>query len=215
MAGSFGIVLHFGQVTSIHQDPGCYYSNCCGRELRYISKTQRGYDLTKQKILDRNGNPLSVSAVITYRFDDPGSALLRVQNANDYVINQAAASLKNVVGKFTYDELKVEASHIGDEMIKVLQPKVHVAGAVISSVTLNELQYAPEIPGAMLKKQQAAALVEARHLIVQGACEICDNALKTFESKGILLSHEEKVKIITNLLTVTTSDRDTTPTLAM
>lgn len=81
---------------------------------------------------------------------------------------------------------------------------------------LNELNYAPEIAGMMLKKQQAEALLEARQLIVDGAVSIAEDAIKKLEANGVVkMSSEDKVKVVTNLLTVTCSDQDTTPTLSI
>jgi len=214
-ANQHAVIIHYGTPTEVVTEPGCHYANCCGREILYLSTAQTSHDMVQQKIIDRNGNPLLVSAVVSYRFTDALSALLQVDNAHRFVADQSTAALKLVVGKFTYDELKLEAEHISQEMVNVLQPRVSIAGAVISNVTLNELNYAPEIAAAMLKKQQASALVEARHLIVQGAVAICQEAVNSLEAGGMQMTHEEKVHIVTNLLTVTTGDRDASPVISL
>ena len=95
-----------------------------------------------------------------------------------------------------------------------MQPKVDCAGVKILSVALNELNYAPEIASSMLKKQTAGAMVEDRQLIVDGAIRIAEDAVVKLEAGGKMkLSNEDKVRIVTNLLTVTCSDNDATPTV--
>ena len=86
-------------------------------------------------------------------------------------------------------------------------------GATVVSLTLNELNYAPEIASAMLKKQQAAALVAARELVVEGACDICLEAVKKLEASGMKLEQQDKVRIITNLLTVVCGEENATPVI--
>jgi hypothetical protein len=103
-------------------------------------------------------------------------------------------------------------------MKKEMQPLVDVAGILVEKMALNDLSYAPEVASAMLKKQQAHALIEARTLIVQGAVEIAKDAVSLLEKDGdqaLQMSNQDKVKLVTNLLTVTCSETDTTPTLSM
>lgn len=104
------------------------------------------------------------------------------------------------------------------KMKKEMQPLVDVAGILVEKMALNDLSYAPEVASAMLKKQQAHALIEARTLIVQGAVEIAKDAVSLLEKDGdqaLQMSNQDKVKLVTNLLTVTCSETDTTPTLSM
>lgn len=116
--------------------------------------------------------------------------------------------LKQVVGKYTYEELKHESVQISQQLCQMLQPKVDVAGAVIYSLTLNELNYAPEIANAMLKKQAAQAMVDARHLIVKGSVDIAMTAIANLESRGMSMDDKEKFHLVSGLLLVTASDRD-------
>lgn len=209
------VILHFGSPTEVVNEPGCHYAHRIGRQILVISTAPSSYHLSEQKILDKNGCPLIVSAVVTYRFTDVVKASLDVNNATAYVRNQASASIKLVVGRFTYEELKTEGEKISSDIIKELQPRVDITGAVVSNVALNELNYAPEVAVAMLKKQQAAALIEARHLVVQGAIEICTQTVQTIEESGVKLAPHEKVAIITNLLTITAGDKDPTPVISI
>jgi len=209
------LVLHFGQLTEKHDTPGCHFSNCIGREIRMISVAQLSNDLPTQKITDVSGNPILVSAVITYRFNNPTYALLNVQNPQTYVMTQAQAALKQVVGRYSYQDLKTESGDVMKELIATLQPRVDTAGALVMSFNLNELNYAPEIAAQMLRKQAAQAMVDARHLIVKGAVDIAREAVANLEAGGMRMSDEEKFKLVSSLLIVSTSDKDTTPTISM
>jgi len=209
------VVLNFGVTTDRVKGEGCHYNNCWGREILKISTAQITYDMPKQKITDLRGNPVLCSTILTYRFVDSTAALLNVTDARSYVQVQAMAAVKEIVGKFSYDELKTESDRISEEISELLQPRVNVCGAQILRVTLNELNYAPEIASAMLKKQQAAALIEARHLIVRGAVDIAQTAVGDLTTNGMELDTKDKVKIVTNILTVTCGEQDASPVLTL
>lgn len=209
------VVINCGKLDSHVAEPGCHFHNCVGREIRMLSTAQISYDLTNQRVTDSIGNPVIISAVITYRYTDATKALLNTQNPNSYVVAQGAAALKTVMGKYTYDELKIEADEVTARLKEYLQPRVEVAGATILSVGLNELNYAPEIAQAMLKKQAAAALVEARNLIVKGALGIATTAVASLEEQGLKMDDRQKFDLVKNLLIVTVGDKDATPTLTV
>ncbi len=121
---------------------------------------------------------------------------------------------RQVVQLYSYEELKVEARTISDKIVRELQHRVLVAGAQVDSMTLNELNYAPEIASAMLKKQQAGALIEARELIAEGAVQISLDAVTRLEGK-MQIERDEKVKIVTNLLTICTGEENAKPVLTL
>ena len=156
----------------------------------------------EQKVVDTHGVPIMVAAVLVYRICDAQKAVLDMDDVHRYVRAQAAAALKLTVSKYSYEELKVESAPVQEQVATLLQAKCDIAGAEVVSVTLAELNYAPEIAQAMLKKQQAAALVQARELVVEGACSICMDAVKRLEAAGMTLEQADKVRIVTNLLTV-------------
>jgi regulator of protease activity HflC (stomatin/prohibitin superfamily) len=118
------LVLNYGQLTARTREPGCHWHNCVGREIRKISVAQLSQDLPVQKITDSTGNPIMISAVLTYRFINPTFALLNVQSPEAFVATQAQAALKQVVGRYTYDQLKSEAADVQKELVGMLQPRV-------------------------------------------------------------------------------------------
>jgi len=209
------LVLNCGVLTETHSEPGIHCSNCWGREILMISTAQISKDLATLKITDSTGNPIIVSAVVAYRFTNPQAALLNVQEPMKFVLTQATTALKQVLSNHSYEELKREAATISKELVDFLQPRVNVAGATISSFSLNELNYAPEIAQAMLKKQAAQAMVDARQVIVRGAIDIAMNAIGELDAKGLHMDDKGKFSLVSNLLVVTVGEKDATPTLGL
>ena len=95
------LIFHFSVLTGKEVEPGCHGGNCCGRDIKQISTAQVSHDLKAQRIIDSAGNPLIVSAVLVFRFSNAEAAVLNVKNAHDFVVTQAGATLKEVVGQFT------------------------------------------------------------------------------------------------------------------
>lgn len=139
-----------------------------------------------------------------------------MEKHKEYVSTNAQAVMKQTISTFSYDELKEQHDSVNAQMRDSLSPLLVVAGIEVSSMCLNDLSYAPEVAAAMLKKQQARALVEARVLIVEGAVKIAQDAVSRLEADGtVQLGDPDKIKIVTNLLTVTCSDHETTPTVSL
>jgi len=213
-------VLHFGVLTRMEKQPGCHTSYPFGRTMLKTSTKQKTLSLPESKIADATGSPVVVSAILNYRVVDSKKALLNVDNIFNFVNTNAQSVLKQVVGCYTYDQLKNESSVVTKSLLSRLQPIVAVAGVEISSMQLNELNYAPEIASGMLKKQQAGALIEARKLIVEGAVSIAQDAVRLLEQGsagggGLKMSDSEKVSLVTNLLTVTCAEGDAQPTVPL
>jgi len=209
------LILHLGKLTHMESEPGLHWAPQFGREDRLISTADISYQVPEQKVVDTEGVPIMVSAVLVYRIRDAKKAVLDIENVHRYVQSQAAAALKLTVSKYNYEQLKVESSQVQQQVVDLLQDKCTIAGAEVISVTLAELNYAPEIAAAMLKKQQAAALVSARELVVEGAVNICMDAVKKLEASGMTLEQGDKVRIVTNLLTVVSGEQSAMPTISV
>jgi hypothetical protein len=187
------------------------------------------------KVLDRRGNPVVVSAVVTFEPTSSKRARIDVQNpwpnaswnlhafGGTYLELQAQAVLKQVTSQFPYEapegqpSLQTEGAHLTKILCRTLQQRVNGTGARILSFDLVDLSYAPEIAQAMLVRQQAAALVDARKLIVKAAVEMTTSAVKSLEAQmeGRQLPNDVKDRICTNLLTVVCSSEAVTPTLGV
>lgn len=218
------VAMHFGKYTGTYKEPGCNFINCFGRDLRIISTAIQTINLPVHKILDVNGNPLQVSAIIVYRIVNTKKAALDVQDSRNFVSLQATATLKQIVSRYPYENgpnnpngtcLKTEAISIANELRQHLQKQIVQAGAVCESFQLNEIAYAPEIATGMLKRQAAAALVQARELIVQGAVGIALTAVNSLKDGGIEMNESDTANLISNLLVVTCGERDAQPTVSV
>jgi len=215
------VVLSYGKYAGVLKVPGIHCSNCWGRSLLRVSTKTMSVDLPNVKTADLNGNPLIVSGVLAYTVRNSKKALLEVDNYSAYVITQAQAILKQIVARYPYEAhdgghaLKSDGGAIGQEFTDLLQERVMLAGVKIQSFAFNEISYAPEIASGMLKKQQAAATVQARRVIVTGAVEIASGAVTELGAKGIHLAPEHQSRLVTNVLTVMCSDRDAQPTVAL
>lgn len=209
------LILHNGRLTHLESRPGLHWAPTFGRQDRIQATSDQSFNVPELKVVDSSGVPIIVSAVLVYRVVDAKKALLDIRDVQRYVQSQASAALKLIVSQYSFDALKVESTAVQQRVVDALQEKLMVTGVEAVSMTLNELNYAPEIASAMLKKQQAAALVSARELIVDGAVSICVDAVTKLEAAGMALQPEEKTRIVTNLLTVICGEENATPVISV
>jgi regulator of protease activity HflC (stomatin/prohibitin superfamily) len=216
------VVLNFGKYTGTETSPGIHFNNCFGRELRRVSTQKKSIDLPTTKVVDGNGNPLLVSAIVVYNVVNSKRACIDMNNPDAYVKNQARAVMRQVVCKFPYEHLKDqesgptlkgESAAIGNRLVEILQRKVAIAGAKVLSFQFDEISYAPEIAQGMLKRQQAMATVAARTTIVNGAVEIAHGAITQLEARGTQIEPSERGKIVANLLTVIAGESSVQPVM--
>merc|ERR1711939_1166350 len=154
--------MHMGVLTSMEDEAGLHCSVPCGMSVLKISTKQHTMEIPAAKIADLAGNPVMVSAILNYRVVDAKRALLHVENRSQYVNTNAQAVLKQIVSTYSYDQLKSDHEDVNQRMRMSLQPLMVLAGIEVTSMCLNDLSYAPEVAAAMLKRQQAKALVDAR-----------------------------------------------------
>jgi len=173
-------------------------------------------EVAKTTVLDARGSPIVIGAVVTYRFVNAVQAAFGVRNPEAYVSRQALAVLKHIASHYPYESeegisLHSETAEIREELIRVLQEKVHRTGARIISYELTDLQYAPEIAQGMLMRQQAQALIEARKYIVVGAVDIVNGAVEQLIHNGLPMSLADKGRLVSNLLTIMCGDSRVQP----
>ena len=186
-----------------------------------VSLKAQVFDNNKQKINDAQGNPIEVGIVVTWQVVDTAKAVFNVDNYSQFVQVQADSALRDVVRKYPYDEFESEPQQVslrGDseevsEMIeKELQDRVEIAGIRILDARITHLAYAPEIAAAMLQRQQAEAIIEARQKIVDGAVGMVEMALtKLSENEICVLDDERKAQMVSNLLVVLCGNKDAQP----
>lgn len=177
-------------------------------------------DNQKQKINDEMGNPIEVGIVVIWRIQNTAKAVFNVDNFKEFVSIQADSALRDVIRKYPYDvndesdtiSLRGSSQEIADEIQKELQNRVNVAGIEICDARITHLAYAPEIASAMLQRQQATAIIDARQKIVEGAVGMVEMALdKLSESQVCELDEERKAVMVSNLLVVLCGNKDAQP----
>lgn len=173
----------------------------------------------KQKINDLSGNPIEVGIVITWRVVNTAKAVFNVQNFNTFLSIQADTTLRDVARCYPYDStdsdektLRGSSVEVSDKLKELLQERVEIAGLEIIEARIAHLAYAQEIAAAMLQRQQATAIIEARQKIVDGAVGMVEMALKKLsESEVCELDDERKAQMVSNLLVVLCGNKDAQP----
>lgn len=213
------VELFFGKYHGTINKPGLYCRTSCLLELRAVNTDLITYDLENTKVLDANGSPIIISGIITYEIVNARRAAIDVNDAHKFVRDQAPAVLKRVISGFAYETaesgvacLRRDTGVVSERMKEALQRMVQVAGVRVQSFNVNELSYAPEIAQAMLKRQQADALISARKAVVQGASAIALDAVQNLTEH---LSEQQKAGLLANLLIVLVGEKETTPTLSV
>jgi len=174
-----------------------------------------------QKINDLLGNPINIGEVIVWRVVDTAKAVFNVDNYTEYLSIQCDSALRNIVRLYPYDTANEEenektlrgSSHeIAEKLKEEIQRKVDVAGLEIIEARITHLSYSPEIAAAMLQRQQASAIIDARKLIVEGAVGMVEMALSNLSENDIVhLDDERKAAMVSNLLVVLCGNKDAQP----
>lgn len=187
-----------------------------------ISLRIRNFESNKLKVNDVNANPVEIAAVVVWRVFDAAEALFEVDNYNNYVQIQSEAALRAMATKYPYDIIEdkdiggIALSSHQEEIAMELQSSVEArlkrAGIEVLEARISHLAYSQEIAQAMLRRQQASAVVAARSEIVKGAVGMVELALEQLSEKNIIeLDEEKKASMVSNLLVVLCSETDTTP----
>lgn len=186
-----------------------------------VSQRTQNFESQKLKVNDLDGNPIEIAAVVVWRVENPASALLSVDNYNNFVKIQSEAAVRTLANHYAYDShiadkpsLRDNPDQISQELSTHIQERLNEAGIKIIEARISHLAYAPEIAGAMLQRQQASAVVSARTQIVAGAVGMVQLALKELEKDNTVeLDEERKAHMVSNLLVVLCSDRAAQPVI--
>ncbi len=212
------VILSFGEYMGVDKVEGIRWRHPVGREIRRVSTQENTLEISSSTVVDFNGNPINISAIVVYRVENSRKAAIDVVDAHKFIEDQAGAIIKRVCSKYPYDHrddsaicLKNESEEISRELVSELQEAVDIAGIIVTAVKFNDLAYAPEIAQAMLMRQQAQAFIEARKTIVDGAVSLVKDACCQLEDDGIKLSTPSKEQLVTNLLVVLCSGESAQP----
>lgn len=184
-----------------------------------ISLKTMTHDNGKQKINDLSGNPIEVGIVVTWRVVNTAKAMFNVENYAQFLSIQADTTLRDVARLYPYDStdsdektLRGSSVEVSEQLKELLQKRVEIAGLEIQEARIAHLAYAQEIAAAMLQRQQATAIIEARQKIVDGAVGMVEMALnKLSESNVCELDEERKAQMVSNLLVVLCGNKDAQP----
>ena len=192
--------------------------------LPWYSKTKistRVQNVTSErlKVNDLRGNPIEIATNVVWRVTDTAQALFDVTDYVKFVFVQIESAVRTIAAKYPYDDfehqettLRGHADVVSHELKEELQERVSVAGITIDECRLTHLAYAPEIAQAMLRRQQAEAVIAARQKIVIGAVSMVESALQLLSEKNVVeLDDERRAAMVSNLMVVLCSDRDTQP----
>jgi regulator of protease activity HflC (stomatin/prohibitin superfamily) len=218
--GVAAILNLFGRYAGTDRTEGLRWANPLYVK-RKISLRARNLNMPTLKVNDKRGNPVEISAVVVWRVDDTARAVFDVDDYENYVKVQAESALRHLATQFAYDEGEdlapgestLRSGEVAIAALKTeLQQRFDDAGVVVEDAKLSHLAYAPEIAQVMLRRQQAEAIISARSKIVHGAVSMVEQALKGLSEREIVvLDDERKAAMVSNLLVVLCSDKDTQP----
>jgi regulator of protease activity HflC (stomatin/prohibitin superfamily) len=212
------VVTLFGKYTGSVRNPGLWWVNPFSLRKR-VSLRVRNFESAKLKVNDHDGNPIEIAAVVVWRVVDSAEALFEVDNYQEFVSVQSEAALRNLATTHAYDShvdgamsLRGNTAEIAEDLRKEIQARLEKAGVEVIESRISHLAYAPEIAGAMLRRQQASAIVAARQKFVEGAVGMVEMALDQLKAKQVVeLDDERKAAMVSNMLVVLCSDQHTQP----
>lgn len=215
------VLTLFGKYIGTLKQEGFFFINpfCSAVGGGKLSLKTMTHNNEKQKINDLSGNPIEVGIVVTWRVVNTSKAMFNVQNYSKFLSIQADTTLRDVARCYPYDStdfdektLRGSSVEVSERLKELLQERVEVAGLEIIEARIAHLAYAQEIAAAMLQRQQATAIIEARQKIVDGAVGMVEMALKKLnESQICELDEERKAQMVSNLLVVLCGNKDAQP----
>jgi regulator of protease activity HflC (stomatin/prohibitin superfamily) len=184
-----------------------------------ISLRVRNFETAKLKVNDKTSNPIEIGAIVVWQVVDSAEAMFEVDNYEDYVRVQSESAVRTLATSYPYDahvdgerSLSHNAVEISDQLAQEVQARLAKAGMKVLEARIAHLAYAPEIANAMLRRQQASAIIAARTLIVEGAVTMVEMALKSIVEKGIVnLDEERKAAMVSNLLVTLCAEQPMQP----
>src|SRR5215469_2237912 len=214
--GQARVIQLFGRYRGTIREPGLQWVNPFTRRIA-VSTRIRNQESAQAKVNDADGNPIEIAAVVVWQVNDTAKATYAVDNYADFVTIQAETAVRHIAGTYPYDSrgsgglsLRDNADEITQRLSAELTDRVRSAGVEIIETRLTRLSYAPEIAQAMLRQQQADAVVGARRRIVEGAVGMVQLALQRLEEEGVVeLDEERRAAMVSNLLVVLCSEQAT------
>jgi len=216
------LLMLFGAYRGTDYSTGLRWANPFMNKTK-VSLRLRNFNSEKLKVNDKRGNPIEIAAAVVWRVSDTARAVLDIDHYEQYVPIQAEAALRHLANEYSYDHIDEADSSLtlragGDEIIsklkRELQERFEKAGLRVEDARLTHLAYAPEIAGAMLRRQQAEAVISARKQIVLGAVSMVEMALNGLTERGVVeLDSERRAAMVSNLLVVLCAETEAQPVI--
>ncbi len=188
---------------------------------RHVSLRARNFNSEPIKVNDKIGNPIKIGLVLVWRVSETFKAVFDVDDYQHFVLVQSDAALRKLAGLYPYDNfedhdaviaLRSGGEEVNSELEREIRERLQIAGIEVIEARINYIAYAEEIANAMLRRQQASAVVSARFKIVEGAVSMVEMALEQLSVKKIVeLDEEKKAAMVSNLMVVLCGDKDATP----
>src|SRR5210317_2109904 len=216
------VLLLFGKYIGTVKENGFYWGNPLYLK-RGISLRASNFDSERLKVNDKLGNPIMISTILVWRVKNTYKAAFDVDNYENFVRVQTDAAVRKLASMYPYDNfadeghdeditLRSSVNEVSTALEKEIDERLSIAGIEVLEARIGYLAYAQEIANAMLKRQQATAIVAARHKIVEGAVSMVEMALEELGKKQIVeLDEERKAAMVSNLMVVLCSDKDASP----
>jgi len=214
------VMVLFGAYKGTVKENGFFWVNPF-YTTSHVSLRARNFDSEPIKVNDKIGNPIKIGFVLVWRVLDTYKAVFDVDDYQHFVLVQSDAALRKLAGLYPYDNfedheaviaLRSGGEEINEELEKEIRERLTIAGIEVIEARINYIAYAEEIASAMLRRQQAAAVVSARFKIVEGAVSMVQMALEQLSDKNIVeLDEEKKAAMVSNLMVVLCGDKDATP----
>jgi regulator of protease activity HflC (stomatin/prohibitin superfamily) len=214
------VLILFGEYRGTVRESGFYWTNPFMTKLK-ISLRSRNMETQRLKVNDKRGNPIEIAAVVVWQVAETAQAVFDVDRYEEYVKIQSESALRHLANSYAYDHgeegevtLRSDVDDVSRALQVELQERLQKAGVVVTEARLTHLAYAPEIANAMLRRQQAEAIIAARQKIVHGAVSMVQMALEDLAAKEVVdLDNERKASMVSNLLVVLCGESEATPVI--
>lgn len=216
------VLLLFGKYVGTVKKNGYYWVNPFYTKKK-ISLRASNFDSERLKVNDKLGNPVMISTILVWRVHDTYKAAFDVDNYENFVRVQTDAAVRKLASMYPYDNfadegvdeditLRSSVNEVSEALEKEIDERLTTAGIEVLEARIGYLAYANEIANAMLKRQQATAIVAARHKIVEGAVSMVEMAIEQLNKKNVVdLDDERKAAMVSNLMVVLCGDKDASP----
>jgi len=213
------VLVLFGEYKGTVKKNGFYWINPFFSK-KSISLLARNFDSEKIKVNDKVGNPIQIGVILVWQVRDTFKAAFEVENYENFIKVQSDSAVRKLAGQYAYDNFEADSEvtlrsgneEVNHSLEENLRGRLDMAGIHVIEARIGYLAYAPEIASAMLRRQQAAAVVSARFKIVEGAVSMVQMALEHLSKQNIIdLDEERKAAMVSNLMVVLCADKDVSP----